>query len=853
MLGKPFSIQPHRLCSVGQRRSALFGFGPHLRRFCLGGFVHRGSISLRGRNRRVLAFRFSKQRPGGPSDLFGLELRLVPRLVGFPTCLGSSSLRSRQHYPPLLLECSLLGGQFGFGHRKLSGLLVCLGQRLLGRSLRLGDVRLFGSRRLAASLHDLGALRFSPRDPLPGICLNLGRPRLELSASCVLSRRQRVCLGPQPLSLLGGQLDGTLPLSDLGVRSLDDSGGPSLRIHDPCGGLLFGFAQRCRPEREFLFPGGQRIPSVGLESGRLLGSGGNRRDSLGLCPITHLSRSMFRRCRLISETQHESLGFDALCLDGLAGLPSRGSHPLGFSLGRLKRVTSLYLRFVTHGARFVTGPVKFCGSFLAALHRLGCIGLGALAKFAHFGLDLASPSLHLGLEPRPLLDHRRLDGSTLLVGFSADPGRFALGAFHDFALALLGAALGLCDQSGGTLLGLGNHILRRSRHLGRMLLSLTTRLLRRSQPSLRFLHHSLRLTPRLSQLLLNLRPRLPGRDLSLSTKSRSLLPRTRRHPSRILLGLRHPGCNSLLDLGSTFFSFQLEGGNPLLGLGYRILRLAAGPLRLGLNGPHLTMGFGEVLLGLGGRRRGDCSRLGDVVGHLRGSGFSFDLDGLCSGLGCGDDLEKGIVGVLRIDRHRTHGFGSSFRLSHQLGGLLLGGSDGRLGLALGDGQFRVEFTLGSLEIAHHLITLGFKLLEMVLDPAQLCEMLLSLAPRLVAFALELRDPLQRCCSSTARCDVLGLLLDISCAPPCPLDNLLRLTPGLGQLLLGKGDIGARSAGGTGMEGFSIGSGGLEDPLGLGHHRRGALLRLRLDLTRFGAGSLDDAILGVKDGIHRLVH
>ena len=152
-----------------------------------------------------------------------------------------------------------------------------------------------------------------------------------------------------------------------------------------------------------MLPGGQRIPSVDLESGRLLGSGGNRRDSLGLCLITHLSRSVFGRCRLISETQHESLGFDALCLDGLAGLPSRGSQPLGFGLGRLERVTSLYLRFVTHGARFVTGPVKLCGSFLAALHRLGCIGLGALAKFAHLGLDLASPSLHLGLEPRPLL------------------------------------------------------------------------------------------------------------------------------------------------------------------------------------------------------------------------------------------------------------------------------------------------------------------------------------------------------------------------------------------------------------------------------------------------------------------
>ncbi len=264
------------------------------------------------------------------------------------------------------------------------------------------------------------------------------------------------------------------------------------------------------------------------------------------------------------------------------------------------------------------------------------------------------------------------------------------------------------------------------------------------------------------------------------------------------------------------------------------------------------MGVGEVLFGLGGRRRRSRFGLSNVVGHRRGGGLGLDLDRFGASLRRRNDLQVGIVGVLGINRERTHGLGASFRRRHQFRGFLFGCGDGRLRRALGDRQFGFEFSLGGLELAHLLVALRPKLLQMRLNPLQLSEVLFGLAPCLVAFALEHRNPFQRLGRGTAGRDVVSLLLDLGCSPSRLIEDFFGLTPRRGQLLLGEGDVAPPVSRGVGVQRFGVGACCLQHPLRLGSHRCGALLGLGLDLRRLGASSVDDAVLGVEDGIHGLV-
>ena len=160
--------------------------------------------------------------------------------------------------------------------------------------------------------------------------------------------------------------------------------------------------------------------------------------------------------------------------------------------------------------------------------------------------------------------------------------------------------------------------------------------------------------------------------------------------------------------------------------------------------------------------------------------------------------------------------------------------------------------MGGLQFAHLLVTLGLELLQVRLKPLQLSEVLFGLAPCLVALTLERSNPFQRLGSGTAGCDMLSLLFDLGCSPTRLLEDFLGLAPRCGQLLLGEGDVATRVARRTAMQRFGVGPCSLQHPLRLGGHRGGALLGRGLDLGRLGPSTLDDAVLGVEDGIHGLV-
>ena len=194
LCGEPLSLQPHGLGVAGERRGPFLGTGPDLLRFDTGALSHRGRLILGSLERRTLALRVGEQCLGGCTNLLGFEL-------GAGSSLGGSCVRSRQYNAPLLLDCSLLGSELGFGNRELPGLLVRVGERLLRGLLRLGNPGLLSGNSLRAPRQQLGALNLSSTHPLLRIGFDLRRPLLELPAAFILGRDQRVCFGPQPLSL----------------------------------------------------------------------------------------------------------------------------------------------------------------------------------------------------------------------------------------------------------------------------------------------------------------------------------------------------------------------------------------------------------------------------------------------------------------------------------------------------------------------------------------------------------------------------------------------------------------------------------------------------------------------------
>ena len=421
-----------------------------------------------------------------------------------------------------------------------------------------------------------------------------------------------------------------MALGNLGVCPLNDPGGPSFGIHDDGGDLPLGVCHRGRPQRQLLLSRGQSISSVDLELSRLLGSGGDRGDSLSLRLLSHFSSPAFGRRHLVSQPENESLCFPALCLNGLVGLPGFDDQPVCLGLRSLESFARLNVRLVAHPARLLAGTVEFGGRLLAALQCLGSIGLSALPEFANLGLGLATPSLHFGLKSCPPLRQCCLARSTLLIGFGPDPRRLTLGESDKFAVPRLGTALGFCDQGGSLLFGLGNDTLRRGRHLSGVLLSLTMRPLRLRHPSLRLLSHNLSPATRLIQLRLNLGPTLrqlgldlppilPNRSLRLGTQPSRLLIRLRHHPRRVLLSLtmrplrlRHPSLRLLshnLSPATRLIQLRLNLGPTLRQLGLdlppilpnRSLRLGTQPSRLLIRLRHHPRRVLLSLRHLGGR------------------------------------------------------------------------------------------------------------------------------------------------------------------------------------------------------------------------------------------------------------
>ncbi len=402
---------------------------------------------------------------------------------------------------------------------------------------------------------------------------------------------------------------------------------------------------------------------------RLLGCSGNRGNRLSLRLLADLNSPLFGRCNLISQPKNESLSLRALALKRLADLPGFDDEPLRLGLGSLESLTRLNLRVVANLARLLAGTVKLGGGLLAALQCLGSIGFSALPKFANLGLGLATPSLHFGLKSCPLLRQRCLARSTPLVGFGADPRRLALGKGDKLAMARLGTALGFCDQSSSLLLSLGNDVLRRGRHLSRMLLSLTMRLLRLRHPSLRLSSHNLSLATRLIQLGLSLATRLiqlglnlattlrqlrfnsapilPNRSLRLGTQPNRLLISSRRHLSRVLLSLtmrllrlRHPSLrlsSHNLSLATRLIQLGLNLATTL-----RQLRLDPAPI---LPNRSLRLGTQPSRLLISSRRH--LSRMLLSLRHLGGRGL-LDLGGplLSFRLECGNPLFRFGNGLL---------------------------------------------------------------------------------------------------------------------------------------------------------------------------------------------------------------